>query len=557
LPSAREGGVKRPIGFAASLFAIVLLLAAPPAPAGATESAAAPATTRVTYLTGTSVYVEAGREEGLREGDEAQVVRDGQTIATLRVVFLSAHRASCSVVRGTGTVVIGDLVRFVPHGPAEAPRSGIFETPAQPGSPPGGPAIGDTSRGASSPGGLWGTGLRGRVGLRYLQVKDREVASAGFSQPALDLRLDGYGLDGGPLDLAVDVRARRTSRTLASGADSNDSQSRVYRLAVSYHLDDRQAITVGRQFAPAVAALSIFDGVLYDLEGSRWGAGLFTGAQPDAVDLGLSGDIREHGGFVQFRSAPGGAQRWNLTTGIIGSYTQGTVNREFFYLQGQYSNNRLSSFLTQEVDVNRGWKTSEAGESSISPTSTFASLHLRASDRLTFHAGYDNRRNVRLVRDRVTPATAFDDSHRQGGWAGASLRFGGHLETDVDLRTSGGGPSGIASGYSVGLGVDRIGDHNLAVWGRSTRYDNDRSEGWLDSVSAGLDLGPRARLELSLGTLEETNLTDSSLDRSTTWTGLDLDLLLARRWFLLLSTETNRGDQESNDQAYASLTYRF
>jgi len=58
----------------------------------ATLSSSTPADTtraRITYLMGTTVYLDAGRDEGLVEGHEIRVVRAGQRIALLRVTSLA------------------------------------------------------------------------------------------------------------------------------------------------------------------------------------------------------------------------------------------------------------------------------------------------------------------------------------------------------------------------------------------------------------------------------------------------------------------------------------
>jgi hypothetical protein len=273
--------------------------------------------------------------------------------------------------------------------------------------------------------------------------------------------------------------------------------------------------------------------------------------------MSYSQDIADYGVFLAFRGVPQAARHWSTTVGAIGSYTQGTVNREFLYLQGQYFGRRLSGYLTQEVDYNRAWKVQEAGESTISPTSTFASVRLKASDALTLYAGYDDRRNVRLYRDRVTPVTEFDDSFRQGKWTGAFLRMGRHFNAGADARFSDGGTAGSAEGYSVSLGVDGLTRLSVSARTRSTRFTNDQSEGWLQSLTTGLNIAQRVHLELSGGTLDQTGKTDPSLDRSLTWGGIDLDVALGQRWYLLLSGERTQGDLEKNDQIYASVTWRF
>ena len=54
--------------------------------------------------------------------------------------------------------------------------------------------------------------------------------------------------------------------------------------------------------------------------------------------------------------------------------------------------------------------------------------------------------------------------------------------------------------------------------------------------------------------IEEVN---DLFDDQMVWYGLDLDVFLGRRWFLLLSAERTDGDFEEVDQYYTRLSYRF
>ncbi len=533
--------------------AATLLLAPGPLPAQERPSTSpadvSAATARITYIAGSSVYLDAGRQEGLHEGDLVEVARDGRTIATLKVAYLSDHRASCTIVDAATPPAIGDVARYVVSTPAGG-AGGAGRT----GTPPA--AAGPAPKPAAPRDRFSGLGLHGRAGIRYVALRDRGNADNGYTQPSLDLRVDGYGIGGGDFDVNVDVRARQTYRNWPGSEDQR--LSRVYRLATTYHLQDtRQRITVGRQFAPNLEAVSIFDGVLYETDGERWGAGLLGGTQPDPADFRVDGTVREYGGYYLVHSTPLDARQWAVTLGLIDSYAGGAVNREWLYLQGRYRGPRLSGFLTQEIDYNRSWKVSEVGESTVSPTSTFASLHVIASDRVTLYAGYDNRRSVRLWLDRVTPATVFDDTHRQGGWAGASLRLGDHFRVGGDGRVSTGGPSGRADGYSANLGWDGIGSAQVAFDLRLTRYGNEHSDGWLQTLTGGWDLGRNVRMEIATGRVEETDRSDPVLDRTDDWYGLDVEIMLERRWFLILSGERYTGTFQDNDQAYVAVTCRF
>ena len=517
-----------------------------PAPAPASPSQAT-ATTRVTYISGPTVYVEAGRDDGIQSGDTLEVSRDGHPIAVLRVDYLSPHRAACSVVSKTDEIAVGDAARYTPTAPVVPP--------AGPGTPAAGVAPAAAAAGTGSTAAKRSGGLHGRVGVRYLSVKDK-TGDAGFSQPALDLFLADYGL--GPVDLLLDVRARRTYRAGGGDVDEVDSLNNVYRASAVWHPGPAgQTVTLGRQFAPSLSVVSLFDGVLYDWNAGRFSLGGFAGTQPEPPAVQFSSDIREYGGYWTYRSAPESARRWEITTGAVGSYEEGDPNREFVFVQGRYRGPELNVFAVEEIDFYRGWKVDDAGESSVSPSSTFASLTWQAAEHVTFYGGYDSRRNVRLFRDQVTPATEFDDSHRQGGWGGASFRLGDHFDLGADLRRSTGGPNGTADGYAFNAGFDRLTAANLSFTGRGTHYANEESDGWLYALEIGGDVLTRAHLSAGAGHLDETSAREPALDRTADWYDFEVDVLLGRRWLLLLQLERYAGDLEDNDQVYSSVGYRF
>jgi len=273
-------------------------------------------TARVTYLTSASAYIDAGREAGLREGALVKVVRGGAVIGVLKVTFLSSRQASCDIVSESTPVVVGDSVRFTAAAPPRdstvAARPSLQTVPSR-------------------------SALRGYAGAHYL-------------------RLDGRPVSGGPIGLSLDVRARRTVSTLGGGT-AIDGHARAYQLAMSWNPPSSPGrITLGRQIAPPLAVVGVFDGVLAEVHAAQWSAGVFSGTQPDPVSLGFATDIVEGGGYVQRRSRPGGRQQWSTTLGLSGSYQNAHANREFAFLQASFSNGRFSSYVSQEIDYYRSWK---------------------------------------------------------------------------------------------------------------------------------------------------------------------------------------------------------
>ena len=530
---------------AVRLALLAVLACGVPAGAGAEESAAAVATLReahVTYLTASTVYVDAGSEQGLKEGDSLDVVRDGQVVARLRVFVLSPHKVGCRREDDGVALRIGDVVAYRSAATQESPAA------------TGGGAIAARTA-VDRDGRLRSLGLTGRVGLTYIYVRQADSGYE-YHRPGLDLRLDGRNLIGSGVGIDVDVRSYRTYRSLGGGSSDNGSDSRVYRANASWIPHELPLrLSLGRQYSPALATISLFDGSLIEYFGEHIGTGVLAGTQPDPVHYGFSTEVQEYGAYGELHSKVGDDRRWATTMGLIGSYDRSHVNREFLYLQGRYDDRITSLYVAEEIDVNRGWKRDQ-GESAISSTSTFAFLRVQAEEHVALTGGVDNRRNVRLYRDFVSPETEFDDRYRSGYWVGTDLRFG-WFRASADTRFSRGGSGGSADAYSLGLGAARVTQLQLDLRTRSTRYSSDRADGWLHSLSVGMPIGDLVEVSANGGVRDETSRLPNGPDARLLWYGIDADVLLGRHWFYLLSLVQNQGDNQDNLQLYTALSYRF
>lgn len=501
----------------------------------------------ITYLTVNTVYIDAGRDDGVQEGDEIHVMRDGGTVATLRVEHLSSRKSACVVVQSSVELIAGDNVQYS-AGPAPGSEGGIEATetllPQA-----GGPAA---PRPRRSRGWLRDHGIRGRIGARYLSVMDRSGTGQTFSQPAVDLRVEGKSINGEPLSVSVDVRARQTYRTTSDGASSTEGRSRVYRAFGSWHpYDSRIHLTVGRQYSPDLPSLSIFDGASLALRFSHLSLGVLSGSQPDPTTFGFSQDVRENAAFLQVSSSKAPADKWYLTAGFVGSYAGGEIDREFAVLQGSFAVPAFSAYLAQDIDINRGWKLDAEG-TDHTWTNTYGSMRARKGT-TSVHVGYDNRRTPRLYRDIETPESEFDDAYRQGYWTGFVQRIGTGHRFGVDAKRSTGGSAGQADSYTLTWTTTWF----VQVNGRNTYFSNDAATGWMHTGRIGAQLSPSLHAEIGGGFRDETNELDPTPRERLTWTSVNVDYSLGRHWYLALSGERSERSSEANDQVYVTTNYRF
>jgi len=499
-------------------------------------------TTTVTAVTLGTVYLGAGRNDGLREGSLVWIPRLGDQ-ARYQVLYLSSKSAAA---RGDSLAPsppplpsVGDSVVFQPVAQVATAASRSVGTAER-----------RRSAGASS--------LRGRIGVRYLGSWDRSSDFA-LQQPGLDLLLDGPVAPGSAVGVNLEVRSRRTSRYRPGIATTTSGVMGVYQAALRIQRPHSSfRAVVGRQYAPTLAGLGLFDGVLLNLEKPRWGAGIMAGLAPELGSLAVSSEIRQVGGFVQHRSSAAAPLRWSLSLGGIGSYEAGEVNREFGFLQATMGSRAFYGVVLQEVDINRGWKL-EAGEPRFSLTSTFVSIHLTPAAGFSVNGGLDSRRNVRLYRDLATPEELFDDRFRRGYWGGVQLTIAKklHLGGDVRTNTVESADSLRTTAWSGTMSVDQLTPLGVGLRVRGTRYETPgHGPGLL--VTGGVRFSPVTigSLEFNGGTRRET----ANPDQDRYWAGFDIQLYLHRSWFALatFTREWGRaGLTPTTDLLYGGLSYRF
>jgi len=386
------------------------------------------------------------------------------------------------------------------------------------------------------------------------------VLDGGFSQPSFDLRLDGLALGGTPIGLTADLRTRRTTSTNGDGTSTVDGRTRVYQAVLLWNAPgSRFRMALGRQYLTAVTSVTLFDGGLMELNGSHLAFGAFAGVEPEPANLGFSREVQDYGAYLQLHNRPGSTGIWSFSLGGVGSYSSGVTNREFGFAQASVSTPVISLYALQEVDYYRPWKVQQ-GEDPISPTSTYVSGSLRPTRWIAFTGGYDNRRSVRLYRDAVDPSTQFDDTYRKGVNGGVAL-LGHRVRVSGDVRRSDGGGNGTATAWTGTAGLDRFTPLHLSLTGRATFYSNPALDGRLYSGRLGVDPFGPMHLELNGGVRNEdtapTPILPGTTHRHITWYGADLDLSLARSWFVSLSGTREKDPDGYTTQFYGSMTWRF
>jgi len=261
------------------------------------------------------------------------------------------------------------------------------------------------------------------------------------------------------------------------------------------------------------------------------------------------------GGYAEWHQPAGAVRRWTVSGGAISSYDRGNTNRDFGFLQGFYLGRALSATLSQELDVNRGWKR-KLGQPAFQATGTFLTTNMRVGSALSLRTGFDTRRNVWLYRDRTTPENLFDDRYRQGGWCGALLDIAHHVRLTGDARTSSIAGTWRQNGWTGGLEGYRLTPFSLTLRTRYSRLTGSGLENSLASYGVGLDPLGWAHVEVTGGQRITRGPLAGAQERSQ-WLGADLDVPLPGRAYLNASYEGDSGGLSPMRQAYFGLSWRL
>lgn len=506
--------------------ALLAVVSRPPA-----ARAAEPASTTVVYVSGGSVYLGAGRDQGVAVGDSAEARRSGRRIAGLIVREVTSRRALCDTVAAVSMPAVGDPVLYTPHAPAADSLAAAGAVSAVSVAPPR-PLTTMAAR----------RDWRGRIGAGYLVVSPEGAPT--LRQPTFDARVD-HADDW--LDLHADVRGRSTST-----AGVTDNEARVYRLSMTLH-DARlsRRFTLGRQVLSAAPGAAFFDGGVGEIDRGAWTFGLFGGGTPEPDDFSPSFAMVQSGAFIRARHARDrGAM--SATIGFLDARYRGTIDRDMVFVDASYTSLSTSAFLAQEIDLNPGWKR-DLGDPAVSATATFLHARQTFGRRIAWDGGFDNRRNVREARDRITAETEFDDRYRQGAWTGLRWEPSPWLAVGGSGHYSGGLPHATRS--VTGTAVIRYpGARNLSLRLRGTRMDGG-ADGWMRileldwGAGAGRVIG-RAGWELWY---DANGMTRTSVD----WQGLELERPIGRRVYAYLLGEHRGGDPGRTLQSQAGLSYSF
>lgn len=376
--------------------------------------------TSVTYISSGSVYLGAGREKGLAQGDTVRFQRGGLLRGMGVIISVSSSSSAAHLLNdekgeATKSIAVGDsafVTKVIAIPGAEPPRQGTSAVTS--------PASNAQTTRSKIPEGPSDNILSGRVALQYAQA-GMPGQAPDFSQPSLYSRVNVGRLFGTGVNLSFFARTYRNS---AARAYEGRTRFRLYDFSLSY--DDPQAAvggSVGRITSAFMGGLGQIDGAQFYVRSGGFAAGVLAGFQPDYRTSALSSQQQKGALFVHYGWEGEQFSRWDATIAYGSQLYSGKLDRDFLYIQNTA---RLGTdlFLYQSSEVDLHVMKDGVRKNKFQLTNAYATLSYIPLSWLSASVGFDATRNIFLLESMKTfPDTLFDRTLKEGYRGSLAVRL--------------------------------------------------------------------------------------------------------------------------------------
>lgn len=538
----------------------------------ASAARAAPPTGHVGSVRRGLVYIDLGREDGVRMGDQLSVGRARLEVVTLGAKQLVAKPTNGRRVRRGATV-------SSPREPGAPGSTRPVVTLAKPTAAPealpwaGGPprraklilSPHEKERRRPKP-----TGLHGELLVSYAGMFDQSATNLDLHQIEVRSKLADDDLLGGRLSYRHDIAGRAELGPNLGFRQGHDSRPyyKIRELRLRYrspgwHDSASQSpfgafeASIGRLRLPVSPSVGLLDGARAALAlGRGFSAGIHGGLAPNLLDIGLSSDVSVVGAHASWARA-GDDWRARATVTTSASFWRGALNRLDIGANGGLSLGRALDLYATTVGTLVDTTLLPGGQPSASLSRGFVGVRARPLWWLTVDAHYAHDQ---IVADREMVARLGDirwiSDPRESAWL--QVRFSPDPMISVSL--SGNYGFGYAAAEQQGT-AGRVTLRHLLLDGSrlALGYRFNQTQAVRTQV-ADVDLSVPVGDLLDLGagysfTTFQARRLDERQDEHRV--SLGADLLMAGPWRLGVRGEYALGTLASQLSVLAQLGWRF
>ena len=541
-----------------------LLLAAPigmtaqqvGADASPAPSQAAPMRTdfHVKYVSGTNVYIDAGRNAGLEEGikivlkqapakseDNAAAVEPG-IVAELTVVSVASSSAVCQVDKTSRDLVAGDVLSL-PDAEVEqmVAKNAIGTTRVYPmvvSFNEGDPLDEEVRDAIPHPPLPEINQARGRIGFDVSMLQGLGASSFTSRVFGVVARADISRMGGSHWNLNGYWRGRIQSSSAPAQSSIQDLINRTYQMSLNYvNPQSHWTAGIGRLYLPWASSLEVIDGGYVARSMSATSiVGAFMGSTPDPTAWNYNPQRKLSGGFMNFHGGDWDNFRYSSTEGAGVELLGWSVDKPFLFSENDLSFKRVFS-LYHSMQIDR--PTANPG----SPTINFGvgqsllSLRVQANPRIEFELQDTYFRDVPTYDAALVGTGLLDRYLFQGVSGGSRIQLPRRVTGYFSVGRSNASSDKKDSWNTMyGASMSRIWKTELTVDARYSKFDSSFASGVYRTVSVSRDLSDRFRLSLQGG--KQSFTSSLSKDSGDYFVNALMETNLGSRYFLESSYTT-------------------
>ncbi|HOJ05580.1 MAG TPA: hypothetical protein PK916_16395 [Bacteroidota bacterium] len=394
-------------------------------------------TAKVTYVTSTTVYVDAGTKDGFREGDTLRIWKAGSSTAMLKVTHIASKSLAASILEKTQVVLIGDEVRGSARTIAQVDATRDTATTLVQAPVRGADAVRRDSL-PRIPDRVSETRVRGRIALQYHALESSVSPGLDFSQPAGVVHVSTERLFNAPLEFRYYSNHRYDARSSErrAGVEESRFRHRFYQLSLQYG-EAAAPLTarIGRFVPYEVGGIGTLDGAMVVGRSNGYEIGALLGSQPGYRDSELNIRDQKVALYVGRNRVPG---NWNFGAAFAQTYRDGALDRGYVYLVNSVAVvENLTLYQNASVDL----YDTDGRDGMFAPhfSDFFLSATWRPLRVLSLSASMSDRRNIFFLRSYAEiPDSSFRSNRSQSYQfsAGANVAAGMYLSVTSALRNS-------------------------------------------------------------------------------------------------------------------------
>ena len=547
------------------------------APTATAPTATAPARTRfqVRYISGSDVYIDAGRDAGLAEGtklvlkqdptkpstDKKEAALEPGVIAKLTVVSVASTSAVCEIVAKAREIVEGDVVSL-PDSEVEklVEKNTLGNSRKYPmvvTFSEGDPLDEEVRDAIPHPPLPEVNQRRGRIGFDMSMIQQLGQGSATSSQYGMVLRADFTRILGSHWNLLGYWRGSLQRGSSPSQPTLQDTINRTYLMSMTYiNPKSRWTAGVGRLYLPWASSLETIDGGYVGRQfTAKTVTGVFAGSTPDPTSWSYNPNGKIGGVFF---NAHGGSYEnihYSSTSGVGLNLIGWSVNRPFIFTENDFSYKRYVS-IYHSMQVDRPTANPNTPAVSMGLGQSLLTVRVQVHPRVSLDLTDTYFRDVPTYVPTLVGTGLLDKYLFQGLNGGARIQFPEHITGYFSVgRSSDSSDPKSSLNTLYGVSMSNIWKTGLMADVRYSKFDSAFAAGTYRSVSVTRDLGERFRMYLQGGSyVYNSTLAANS---SSFFVNTSFDTNLGSRYFFQSAFTAQRGGTMEYNQWTTTLGYRF